>query len=135
MAIELGARATAALRAGLLLAFDVEWQLADGRHLQRTLALRYSPLLRSYQLANDGQATQAFDLRNSVLAALENARLSWPDAAACAEACGGRVRVRLDKAALPAPLRLPALTNRDWRFDSGWIEVQPDPSADAKARK
>ena len=118
-----------------MLAFNVQWQLEDGRELQRSLALRYSPLLRSYQLASDGQSAQSFALRNSVLAALENARLTWPHAPACESACGGRVRVRLDKAALPAPLRLPALLNRDWRFDSGWIAVQADQSPDLRARE
>jgi hypothetical protein len=120
LTIELGPRATEALQAGLLLAFDVDWQLEDGRQLQRAMALRYSPLLRSYQLAIGNEPPQAFTVRNGLLAAMENARLRWPDQAACAGDCGGRVRARLNPAALPAPLRLPALFDSDWDFDSGW---------------
>jgi len=124
MSIELGPRATEALQAGLMLAFDVDWQLTDGRELHQSLALRYSPLLRSYQLAVGKTHPQTFTLRNTLLAAMENAQLRWPAEAACAGACGGRVRVRLDPAQLPAPLRLPALFDSDWDFDSGWREVE-----------
>jgi hypothetical protein len=123
LSIELGARATEALQAGLMLAFDIDWQFAEGRRLQRTLTLRYSPLLRNYQLAIGSEAPQTFALRNGLLAAMENARLSWPDQPACPDVCGGRVRARLNPAALPAPLRLPALFDSDWDFDSGWREV------------
>jgi hypothetical protein len=123
LSIELGPRATEALQAGLLLAFDVDWQLKDGRQLQRSMALRYSPLLRSYQLAIGDEPPQMFALRNGLLAAMENARLRWPGESACAGDCGGRVRARLNPAALPAPLRLPALFDSDWDFDSGWREI------------
>jgi hypothetical protein len=123
MAVELGPLATEALQAGLMLAFDVDWQLHDGRELRQSLALRYSPLLRSYQLAVGKTPPQTFTLRNALLAAMENAQLRWPDQAACAGACGGRVRVRLDPAQLPAPLRLPALFDSDWDFDSGWKQI------------
>jgi hypothetical protein len=124
LSIELGPRATEALQAGLLLAFDIDWQLDDGRQLQRAMALRYSPLLRSYQLAIGSEAPQVFTLRNGLLAAMENARLRWPDQPPCAGDCGGRVRARLNPAALPAPLRLPALFDSDWDFDSGWKELE-----------
>lgn len=124
MSIELGSRATEALQAGLMLAFDVDWQLDDGRELHQSLALRYSPLLRSYQFAVGNGHPQTFTLRNALLAAMENALLRWPKESACTTACGGRVRVRLDPAQLPAPLRLPALFDSDWRFDSGWKELE-----------
>jgi hypothetical protein len=126
MTVDLGARATEALEAGLVLAFLVDWQLDDGRALQQSLALRYSPLLRSYQFGIGSADVQSFTLRNSLLAAMENARLRWPDSAACAAECGGRVRVRLNPAALPAPLRLPALIDSDWDFDTGWTPLDAD---------
>ena len=130
MQVELGARATEALQAGLVLAFDVDWDLADGRRLRQPLALRFSPLLRSYQLAQGTDPPQAFALRNSLLSAMENARLRFAGAKPCPGDCGGRVRVRLNPAALPAPLRLPALVDGDWDFDSGWTELEPgDPRA------
>ncbi len=131
MQVELGARATDALEAGLVLAFDVDWELADGRRLRQSLALRFSPLLRSYQLAQGTAPPQAFALRNSLLSAMENARLRFADAKPCQGDCGGRVRVRLNPAALPAPLRLPALVDGDWDFDSGWRDIE---AVDSRAR-
>lgn len=124
MSIQLGERATEAIEAGLVLSFRVEWELADKRRLQQSLVLRYSPLLRSYQLGVGNEVVQTFPLRNTLLAAMENARLSWPQSQPCNGYCGGRVRVHLDPAVLPAPLRLPALFDADWRFDSGWQPLQ-----------
>lgn len=120
LGLELGPRATLALEAGLVLGFQVDWELADGRALTQTLWLRYSPLLRRYALAIGERPSQQYSLRNSLLAAVENAQLSWPDQARCENACGGRARVRLAVNSLPAPLRLPALVQREWRLDSGW---------------
>lgn len=77
MRLDLGARATEALEAGLALTFIVEWQLDDGRLLSERVALRYSPLLRSYALAVGVGAPQTFNLRNSMLAAFEHLRLHW----------------------------------------------------------
>lgn len=125
VALDLGERATLALESGLVLGFRVDWQLADGRALQQILWLRYSPLLRRYALAIGDRPLQQFALRNALLAAFENAQLSWPEEASCAGSCGGRVRLRLDVSSLPAPLRLPALVQRDWALDSGWKALSP----------
>ncbi len=103
-----------------MLGLRVDWELADGRALAQTLWLRYSPLLRRYALAVGERPSQQFSLRNALLAAVENAQLSWPEEARCEPACGGRARVQLAVSSLPAPLRLPALTQREWRLDSGW---------------
>ncbi len=123
MRLDLGERATAALESGLVLGFAVDWQLADGRELNDTLWLRYSPLLRRYDFAMGSRAPQSFGLRNALLAAVENARLSFPDAQPCAASCGGRVRVQLDVSTLPAPLRLPAWVQKAWTLDSGWRAI------------
>jgi hypothetical protein len=120
---DLGDEATTALKAGIVLAFDVQWQLADERVLKQSLALSYSPLLDQYQLRIGDRAAQRYGQRNTLLAALENAQLSWPDAAPCASACGGRVRIELDRSRLPAPLRLKALTDPDWQLDSEWTTL------------
>lgn len=120
LSVHLGERATAALEAGLVLTFDVEWRLGDGRRLRQPLSLRHSPLLRSYQLALGAQPPRPYAVRDALLAAMENARLRWLGEPGCAPPCEGEVRVRLDPAALPAPLRLPALIDGDWDFDSGW---------------
>lgn len=118
--LDLGERATRALESGLVLGLAVDWQLDDGRELHDTLWLRYSPLLRRYDFGIGSRPPQSFGLRNALLAAVENARVTWPEAHACKLECGGRVRVRLDVSTLPAPLRLPALFQRDWKLDSGW---------------
>lgn len=120
LGLELGPRATLALESGLVLGLQVDWELNDGRALTQTLWLRYSPLLRRYALAIGERPTQQFRLRNALLAAVENAQLSWPAEVRCENACGGRARIQLAVNSLPAPLRLPALTQREWRLDSGW---------------
>lgn len=121
---ELGAAATAALDAGIVLPFQAQWQLGAGRTLTQSLNLAYSPLLDQYALTI-GSRVQRHRLRNALLAALENATLSWPEATPCASACGGRIRVVLDRGRLPAPLRLQALTDPDWNLDSAWTTLDP----------
>lgn len=110
--------ATEALQSGLSLSYRVDWHLDHGPRLSQTLRIRYSPLLRRYTLLVAGNE-RSYSLRNALLAALENATVSWPEAA-CSAPCSGRVRMRLDISQLPAPLRLPALFDGDWQFDSGW---------------
>lgn len=124
MRLDLGTQATEALESGLALGYQVRWQLADGRELSQSVTLRYSPLLRAYALSLGNAPAQTYALRNAMLAAFEQARLRFDEAAACASACGGRVRVALDRTRLPASLRLPSLLQPDWAFDSGWHEVQ-----------
>jgi hypothetical protein len=85
--LDLGERATLALESGLVLGFSVDWELADGRELGEMLWLRYSPLLRRYAFGIGSRPTQTFALRNTLLAAVENARVSWPDAGACDGSC------------------------------------------------
>jgi hypothetical protein len=123
--MDLGSTATEALESGLMLVYRVDWQLADGRALREQIALRYSPLLRAYSLAIGNRPPQTFSLRNAMLAAFEHAKLHWDDSAPCSGDCGGRVRIAVDIAGLPAPLRIPALLDGNWAFDSGWQAVQP----------
>lgn len=120
-----GAQATEALESGLVLGFLVRWELADGRALVQTMTLRYSPLLRAYALTIGNAPAQTYTLRNAMLAAFEQARLRWEDGGNCSGRCAGRVRVALDRARLPAPLRLPSLLQSDWALDTGWHQVQP----------
>jgi hypothetical protein len=123
MRVDLGATAGAALDAGLALRFLVEFRGDDGRERVQTLMLRASPLLRSYNLAIGSEAPQPHGLRNALLVAFENARITFDADEPCAGGCPGRARVRLDVAALPAPLRLPALVDPAWQLDSGWVET------------
>ncbi len=123
MRVDLGATAGSALDAGLPLRFLVEFRGEDGADRVQTLMLRASPLLRSYNLAIGTEAPQQHGLRNALLVAFENARIPFDSGKPCDPGCPGRVRVRLDLAALPAPLRLPALVDPGWQLDSGWVET------------
>lgn len=82
-----------------------------------SLTLRYAPLAQAFLLVDDGGATRAFASRTQMLAALDRVRLplprDWADAPAGARY---ELRLRLDDAALPGPLRLPALVSRAWRL-------------------
>lgn len=79
--------------------------------LDTAITLRYRPLSRQYELRLSGDAdARVFASRERLLAALE--RVVVGDVAATR----GQVRVALDRAALPAPLRLPALIDRDWQL-------------------
>ena len=75
------------------------------------IELRYSPLSRQYELALPNDAgTRVFSSRARLLAALDRVVVNDVGAAQ------GVVRVELVSSALPAPLRLPALIDRDWRL-------------------
>lgn len=123
MRVDLGPSAGSALDAGLALRFAVDYQPEPGERLSQPVVLRASPLLRSYTLLVGQEAPQQLGLRNALLVAFENVRVPLTGATGCVDPCRARVRVRLDPAALPAPLRLPALVDSDWRLDSGWVEA------------
>lgn len=73
--------------------------------------LRYSPLSRQYELALPSDAgARVFSSRARLLAALDRVVVNDVGAAR------GEARVELVSSALPAPLRLPALIDRDWRL-------------------
>jgi hypothetical protein len=73
--------------------------------------LRYRPLSRQYELQPaNADGTRIFASRARLLAALD--RIVINDIAAT----HGVVRVELVSSALPAPLRLPALIDREWQL-------------------
>jgi len=91
---------------------------ACGAQIERALWLRYAPLNARYELQreDDGEV-RSFARFPALIAALDRVRLplDLPPQARC----GGVVRVDLDQAALPTPLRLPALFEpNDWRLQS-----------------
>jgi hypothetical protein len=83
----------------------------DGAPADAMIELRYSPLPRQYELhlPNEG-GMRVFASRARLLAALD--RIVINDVAAMR----GSARVELVSSALPAPLRLPALIDRDWQL-------------------
>lgn len=75
------------------------------------IELRYSPLPRQYELQlPNADGTRVFASRARLLAALD--RIVINDVVATR----GSARVELVSSALPAPLRLPALIDRDWQL-------------------
>jgi len=73
--------------------------------------LRYSPLPRQYELVlANGGGPRVFASRARLLAALD--RIVIADV----RAVRGNARVELVSSALPAPLRLPALIDREWQL-------------------
>ncbi len=79
----------------------------------QSITLRYAPLLERFEL-NIGDTAKRFRLRAELLDAFTNLHVP-------AIAGVGQVRLSLSIAALPAPLRLPALLDSDWWLDSGWV--------------
>lgn len=87
--------------------------------IQRHVRLRYFPLSRQYQVHDvEDVTTRNYAARALALAAMENLRLPLPgfDSAGATQL---RVRMTLDRDALPGALRLPALLQAAWHMDSG----------------
>lgn len=106
----------------LTLAIDLgtgRWPHAS--RARRAIELRYFPLSRRYQLREVGaDDVRSFATPAYLMSALGSLRLPLP--AAFAELPANtplRVSVRLDPAALPGALRLPALFEPAWRLASG----------------
>lgn len=104
----------AALDHGIPLTLDFRIDPAHGPRQHQRVSLRFLPLLRRYQLDSGGNPAQSFASRLQLLSALDRLRLP----VAAAKPVAGRVSFRLDTQALPAPLRLPALFDRDWHLQS-----------------
>lgn len=78
--------------------------------------LAYAPVRRVYELRLPGGELRRFARRSAMLAALDRIRLPLGPVE---PGCEGSLAVRLDLAALPTPLRFPALFRpADWRLIS-----------------
>lgn len=121
-----------ALEQGIPLTLQIEvraghWPNAKAS-AERRVELRYFPLSRRYQLRElESRDVRSFASPAYLLAALAALRLDLPDTfAALPAAAPLHVSVRLDPAALPGALRLPALFEPAWRLvaaDYAWSEV------------
>ena len=94
----------------------------------RRVELRYFPLSRRYQLRElESRDVRSFAAPAYLLAALGALRIDLPSAfAALPAATPLHVSARLDPAALPGALRLPALFEPAWRLaaaDYAWSEA------------
>ncbi|HEY0178504.1 MAG TPA: DUF4390 domain-containing protein [Dokdonella sp.] len=115
----------------LTLAVDVRagrWPLARARATRR-IELRYFPLSRRYQLRElDADELRSFATPGYLIAALGSLRLTLPPPfAELPPQTPMHVSARLDPAALPGPLRLPALFEPAWRLASAeyaWAQAR-----------
>jgi hypothetical protein len=103
-----------ALDHGIPLKFEFVVSFDDGGNDTRTVQLSYLPMAKHYELRSDFFAPRTFSSRLQLLAALDLIRLpmSRPDSSR------GRVSMHLDTTLLPAPMRLSAFFDSDWRLSS-----------------
>lgn len=108
-----------ALDHGIALTLAIDVRAGDAR-TQPRIELRYFPLSRRYQLAENGREDErGFATRGYLLSALGSLRLALPaEFAHLPAATPLRVSVALDPASLPGALRLPALFEPAWRLSS-----------------
>jgi hypothetical protein len=109
-----------ALEASVPLQFTLSQRGSSGNTMHK-ITLRYSPLLERFELLTEyasspGYSMRPYRLRTELLDAFSALRL--PAALNVSE-----VRLSLNIGDLPGPLRLPALFNRDWWLDSGWVAL------------
>jgi hypothetical protein len=111
---------------GLRLDYRIDYCRPAQRTL-RSLWLRYYPLANEFEMRWEGEPHgRRFARRGALLAALDQVRIELPDAAA---GCELALRVQLERSALPAPLRFPALIGlQDWRLASAPFRM-PERSA------
>lgn len=130
--IRLPERAKQALEHGIALSFELEVRgrfedlLArrERRLLKRSARLRLDPLVRRYVLEYDGRDPRPYARLNSALDALGELRgVEIQRLPAHAQRRSYRLRLMLDRAALPGPLKLEAYFTSGFALDTGWLAI------------
>jgi hypothetical protein len=114
--VEWPAAVMEALDASIPLRFVVQLERRTGIADQHDIELRFDPLLERYELQH-GEQRQSYRLRAEMLEAFANT-LQFAEASEIT-----RLRLWLDRTALPAPMRMPTLMDHRWRLDSGWCAL------------
>lgn len=112
-----------ALDHGIPLEFEFVVSYDDKAEDIRTIQLSYLPMARHYELQTDYSAPRAFSSRLQLLSALDLVRLPMSMPASRS----GQVAMRLDTSSLPAPMRLSAFFDSDWRLASTSAAWAQDP--------
>lgn len=133
--VELNASTIEALENGVTLEFELQaalmrprrlWWDAEVTKVTRRFLLGRHALADGYTLSEPGaDQHQIFKSLEDALAALGEVRDFKAGSAAvqaAADKYRGRLRLRLDIEALPAPLRPIAYISPSWRLSSGWYE-------------
>ncbi len=105
-----------ALDASVPLVFELAQRTPNGVSTQ-AVTLSYAPLFERFELRVGEQITP-FRLRTELLDAFSSLR----GVPLRLDALALRMHLQIGK--LPAPLRLPALLDRDWYLDTGWIDLR-----------
>lgn len=120
--LQLAMEAMQALEQGVALPFVFEWRSCPsgcGPVVgEQRVELRHAPLLQRYLLLIENQPPRQFAFRAALFGAFEQ-----PPPLLIPRQGHWQVRVRLEHAKLPAPLRLPARLQAVWQLDSGWRDV------------
>lgn len=109
------------IRVDLRMRGDGQWRPAEESTF--IFEVRYLPLSDHYQLAGprSDSSVKTFPRLRHVLAELGDVELNLPDANATPGQFEVRMRSRLDRSAMPAPMQLPTLLSPNWNHDSGWV--------------
>ena len=116
-----------ALDHGVTLTVRVELELRDATNLtllfddHRDFELRYLPMLEDYEVTDLATGErQAFPRLRHALNALGRLNLQFDTGPLAPGIYEVRARTRIDKLALPAPMRLPTRFSPEWQHDSRW---------------
>jgi hypothetical protein len=125
--LQLSQQARAALEHGVDLTIRFDMDLREGSSMirraidSRRYVISYLPLSRRYELSGMQDArSQTFPRLRHLLSELGKVNLVLATGPLTAGEYELRVRVKMDKQRLPAPMRLPALLSAQWRHDSEW---------------
>ncbi len=148
-AFEMNPRLADAVKNGIPLYFVVEFELSrprwywfDEKTLARQMQLRlsYHPLSRQYRLST-GLLQQSFPSlqeAQGVLRRLRNWLLADRSVVFAEAEYEASVRMRLDRALLPRPFQISALTNSEWHLEAQWkkfpLRLGPQPPAPVESR-
>jgi len=126
--VRLSATVAKALDRGIPLGLILEADFGVDRagFWQAPIVLNYHALTRQYQLIlpTGAGVTRTFPSRRALLAALRRSvRFELPGDLVAGKPL--RARLRLDRAALPAPLRLPAYVMPSWQTVTPWLNLAP----------
>jgi len=134
VSVSLSAPLVQAIERGVTLSFVSEFVLVRPRwwwwdderfRLIRTATLTFHPVTRQFRVTIDGSKPRAFlDLTEALKACLAlNGWRVWPDNELPVGLIA-RVRLSLDPNELPKALQVNAITDEEWRLNSGWREVR-----------
>lgn len=112
LSLQFSATQLAALDHGIPLALEFIVTPEQAPEQLVRVQLSYLPMAKRYQLSAPGTAAREFSSRVQLLAALDQVRLPL----ALQSGAKGTISMRLDSSALPAPMRLPALFDPEWRL-------------------